>query len=72
MRFIAGYAELYDEWAWFCSALKQMKDRKTAVNSFDAPTLGMPQENISFLRQHVALQNKRCDFVSTKVQRESA
>jgi hypothetical protein len=72
MRFIAGYAELYDEWARFCSALKQMKDRKTAVNSFDAPTLGMPQESISFPRQHVAVQNERRDFVSTKVQGESA
>jgi hypothetical protein len=72
MRFIAGYAELYDEWRWFCSALKQMKDRRATVNSFDAPALGMPQENISVLRQHVAVQNKRHEFVPTKVQRESA
>jgi hypothetical protein len=65
-------ADLYDEWSLFCSALKQMKDRKAPVNSFDAPTLETPQENISVLRQHVAVQNKRREFVPTKVQRESA
>jgi hypothetical protein len=65
-------ADLYDEWALICSALKQMKDGKPAVNSFDAMEPRMPWSSISVSRQDVALRNARECPLPTKVQRESA
>jgi hypothetical protein len=72
MRFIAGYAELYGECAWFCSALKQMKEGDAAVNWFDAPSRGNAPVSISATWQYVAVQNEQSKFVPTKVRGETS
>jgi hypothetical protein len=58
MRFIAGYADLYDEYAGFCSALKQMKDRRPAVNVNDALGVGNRVSQVSVLQQDIAVRER--------------